>query len=91
MCTGKVDTDNGRYQDVDPHYTGVKYERDIRLMLGVAAVKMTDGRVVGQRLPALSYTDKNVIPDADMRRKVAACIQDVKRLSRTGRVRGKNL
>ena len=40
---GKLD-ENGTYREVDPTKLNCKYDKEIQLLLGVAAVKYLDGR-----------------------------------------------
>ena len=61
---GKL-SDDGKYRDKDCVVLNCKYDQEIRLMLGVAKVKLLDGKVIGRRAKPFSYTGKNIICDKD--------------------------
>eukprot|EP00957_Ditylum_brightwellii_P037606 2844093-Ditylum_brightwellii.AAC.1 len=46
----------------------VKFPGEVRLLLGVAVVKLLDGRVVGRRMKAYDYTGKTVCLEKDMKK-----------------------
>ena len=76
---GKLD-ENGAYlvEEDDQVVLSCKYDREIRLMLGVCAVKYQDGHEEGKRAKAFSYTDHTIITEKEFRRRIRDEIQRVK-------------
>ena len=58
----------------------VKYSDEVRLCLGVAAVKMMDGRIIGKRCQAIDYTGKVIISPEEEEKRIRNEIQRVKGL-----------
>ena len=67
---GKLDKD-GAYRDVEAKKVNCKYDKEIRLLLGVASIKHSDGRVEGKRAKLFSYTGKTIITQNDYEKKIA--------------------
>ena len=76
---GKLD-ENGAYlaEEDDQVVLNCKYDREVRLMLGVCAVKYMDGRIEGKRAQAFSYTDCTIITEKEYKRRICEEIQRVK-------------
>ena len=69
---------SGIYKDHDAKRINFKYDKEARLMLGVASLKYTDGKTVGVRLPPFDYTNKTIIPHNDFQKKVNESIKTIK-------------
>ena len=72
---GRLDVAKGKHEsdDEQKRIVNVKYEKEVRLCLGVIKLYDEDSKEdVGHRLPAYSYTSKNVITfnDRDKYRKI---------------------
>ena len=61
---GKLDP-NGSYHDCDPLELKVKYEKEVRLMLGVAMVKYPSGEVEGKRVKEFDYTEQTIVTEKE--------------------------
>ena len=66
---GKLD-ENGTYRELDTTKLNCKYDKEICLLLGVAAVKYLDGRVEGKRARLFSYTEKTIVTQKDYEKRV---------------------
>ena len=58
---------DGKYRDKIFVIFNCKYDKEIRLMLGVASVKYGDDNVTGKRALPFSYTGWNVFQDIFLR------------------------
>ena len=65
---GKLDGD-GTYQDIEANKVNCKYDKEIRLLLGVASIKYPNGRVEGKRATLFSYTGNAIITQKDYEKK----------------------
>ena len=74
---GKLSED-GKYRDKNAVILNCKYDQEIRLMLGVAKVKLLDGKVIGRRAKPFSYTGKNIICNKDFQFHLQQEIQEIK-------------
>ena len=76
---GKLDLVNGKYTEAEEKkYVNVKYEQEVRLLLGVIKIRGNDGNSIGKRLPPFSYTSKVVVSIDDREKLRALTIKDVK-------------
>ena len=76
---GKLDVVDGEYAKAEEKkYVNVKYEQEVRLLLGVIKIRGNDGNSIGKRLPPFSYTSKVVVTIDDREKLRALTIKDVK-------------
>eukprot|EP00957_Ditylum_brightwellii_P058084 4405059-Ditylum_brightwellii.AAC.1 len=61
----KVVPKDGSYLDRAPTRTIPKYETESCFLLGVAAVPLEDGRMVGRQLKLFAYMNKRVVSHKD--------------------------
>mmetsp|Transcript_15110 Transcript_15110/g.22064 ORF Transcript_15110/g.22064 Transcript_15110/m.22064 type:complete len:362 (-) Transcript_15110:465-1550(-) len=59
--------EEGEIDGQAPRMKHIKFPGEVRLLLGLAVVKLLDGTVVGRRMKALDYTGKTVCSEKDMK------------------------
>ena len=77
---GNLNVSNGKYLTNCEKVVRVKYSGKVRLCLGVAAVKMMDGRIIGKCCQAIDYTGKVIISPEEEEKRIRNEIQRVKGL-----------
>ena len=78
---GKLDLENGKYREVKPTNTRVKYKKEACFALVVSMVRTLGGKVEGRRCNAYNHTSKTVVLYAKWNHKVREEINRVKNLT----------
>jgi hypothetical protein len=81
---GKLDLENGAYDETKVDTLQVKYEKEVRMCLGVAVVENEDGIKEGVNAKPFNYSGKNIIAISEMKKKVNAEINRIKNLTYGG-------
>ena len=84
---GKVYLNEGSYQNTDPSTLKCKYDKEIRLLLGVAMVEYEDGSIEGKRVKPYSYTEKTILCESEWTTKLRSGILETKALQETQKKR----
>jgi hypothetical protein len=84
MTDGTIDTTGGRQEGntlaAQRNHLSVKYDTQVRFLLGTASVLLPDGTVEGWRCEALKYTARFVLTDKDLEVRIKTEIAHVKTL-----------
>lgn len=75
---------DGKASDNSPVDVNVKYEKEVRFVLGVAIFTKLDGTVVGIRIPEFEYTKKTIIAERDWFKKEAKACEYVQDMQNSG-------
>ena len=81
---GKIDIENGTYDDADVCILKVKFDKEVRLCLGCAMIENDEGKQEGLRAAPYDYSGQTILSIVDYGRRQKAEIDRVRALDSGG-------